>query len=86
MSHAAVIAAVCLQHQRLDFPPETPSSFVSLAEACMNHEARHRPSFDDVMEVLTPLAEVATSATAAAGGAGGGGGGRGGSGGGAQVN
>jgi hypothetical protein len=59
MSHAAVVRAVCHEKRHLEFPPDAPEGYVSLAQACMDHNAGARPTFSDVLEVLQPLADMA---------------------------
>ena len=59
MSHAAVIQAVCQQRLRLHFPPGAIDVYVALAAACMSYDAGQRPSMEDVVEVLAPVAQMA---------------------------
>jgi hypothetical protein len=41
------------------FPPCAPEGYVALAAACMAPAAGDRPSMEDVVEVLGPVAQLA---------------------------
>ncbi|WIA09457.1 hypothetical protein OEZ85_008858 [Tetradesmus obliquus] len=58
LSHQAVVQAVCVQRLQLAFPSATPEAIVMLGEACLAHEPKDRPSFQDIVDVLMPLSEV----------------------------
>jgi hypothetical protein len=60
MSHAAVIHAVCECERKLVFPEYAPEGYVSLATVCMDHDPAARPTFDDIVDILTPLAALAS--------------------------
>ena len=47
--------AVALQRQALTMPPDTPAPLVELANACMAHDPKRRPAFQDICELLTEL-------------------------------
>lgn len=66
MSHTAIIRAVCVDKQQLAFPEGAPEGYVALARACLAFEAPARPSFQDVVEVLQPLADMARQVQGAA--------------------
>ena len=68
MSHAAVIHAVCECKRKLVFPEDAPEGYVSLANACMDHDPAGRPTFNDIVDILTPLAALATGGDPAAAG------------------
>lgn len=55
MSHQAVVQAGCVDKLRLVFPDTTPEPIVMLAEACMSFDAAERPTFQDILDILTPL-------------------------------
>lgn len=55
LSHSGVVHAVCVLKQQLQFPPEAPEALVQLGRACMAHDPAERPTFADILEVLTPL-------------------------------
>ena len=49
LSHAIIVG------KRPEFPEDTPDEFKSLAEACWHDTASARPTFKDIMGVLTRL-------------------------------
>jgi hypothetical protein len=55
LSHHGVVHAVCVKRQSLQFPPDAPEALVDLGQACMSYQPEDRPTFRDVLDVLTPL-------------------------------
>jgi hypothetical protein len=49
MNHAQIITAVAVNHKSLNFGPDAPKDYVSLASALMSHEPRERPTFDQAL-------------------------------------
>ena len=64
LSHHGVVHAVCVQRQRLQFPPDAPEALVELGQACMSYEPKDRPTFKDVLDVLMPLRDFICHAMA----------------------
>lgn len=56
MSHCAIVRAVCSGERQLQFGDHTPDVIQTLALACLSHEPRDRPTFDDIIDVLGPVA------------------------------
>lgn len=52
LSHHAVVHAVCVKRQQLQFPSEAPEALVMLGQACMSAAPEERPTFEDILEVL----------------------------------
>lgn len=57
-SAAAVIHAVCVERAGLEFEahPHVPECLQLLASACMARDPSQRPSFEDILDILQPLA------------------------------
>jgi len=54
MSHSAVVQAVCVKQQQLQFPSDAPEALSMLGQACMSYNPADRPTFEDILEVLEP--------------------------------
>jgi len=55
MSHGAIIKAVVEEHRSLQFGDETPDGIRLLAQAAMSHDRECRPTFEECLEVLSPI-------------------------------
>lgn len=54
LSHSAVVQAVCVKRQQLQFPVDTPDALAMLGRACLSYDPEERPTFEDILEVLGP--------------------------------
>jgi hypothetical protein len=46
---------------RLKFPSGTPEAYQDLAQRCLDLDCHRRPSFEEVLDLLTPLKLAATA-------------------------
>jgi hypothetical protein len=61
MSHAAIVHAVCVERRQLEFGGGggAPNAMQLIAQACMAHNAGERPTFADVLDLLSALGDPA---------------------------